>query len=57
MGTNESNRVIIYLNDKTNNEIEALQCEIQQEKGYKVSRSQVLKEIVIKHLMERSKCE
>lgn len=58
MRTNESNRVIIYLNDKNKASVEALECEIAAERGYKVSRSQILKEILIRHLMEReNRCE
>jgi len=53
MKENENNRIILYVNDKNKASIEALESEIQRERGFKVSRSQIVKEILIKHLMER----
>jgi len=57
MKENENNRIILYVNDKNKASIEVLESEIQRERGFKVSRSQIVKEILIKYLMEReSKC-
>jgi len=57
MKENENNRIILYVNDKNKASIEVLEIEIQRERGFKVSRSQIVKEILIKYLMEReSKC-
>jgi hypothetical protein len=57
MKENENNRIILYVNDKNKASIEALEGEIQRERGFKVSRSQIVKEILIKYLMEReNKC-
>jgi hypothetical protein len=57
MKENENNRIILYVNDKNKASIEVLESEIQRERGFKVSRSQIVKEILIKYLMEReNKC-
>ena len=57
MKENENNRIILYVNDKNKASIEVLESEIQRERGFKVSRSQIVKEILIRYLMEReSKC-
>lgn len=54
MQNKERNRVIVYVNDRSKASLEVLTEQIATEKGYKVSQSQVIKDIIIKYLMERN---
>lgn len=54
MESQSRNKIVIYMSDSNRQGIETLEHEIEQERGFKVSRSQIVREILVKYLMERN---